>query len=71
MSHDLQTAAEKPEDLLGPPPSPGEPGKKPSGKDLREQAERSRRFRALPPRLQEGLLRYGEQLQKAYLTKFR
>jgi len=29
-------------------------------------ADRIRRFRALSPQLQEGVLRYGEQLQNSY-----
>ena len=29
-------------------------------------ADRIKRFRALPPQLQEGVLRYGEQLQNSY-----
>jgi hypothetical protein len=35
-------------------------------KERREQAARVERFVALPARLQEGILRYGERLQEAY-----
>ncbi len=68
MSEELERAAKAIEELLGASPLQE---KKPSGKDLREQADRVRRFRALPPRLQEGLLRYGNRIREAYLTKFR
>ena len=35
-------------------------------KEKQEQAARVRRFLALPPHLQEGILRYGENIRKAY-----
>jgi len=35
-------------------------------KEKLEQAARVRRFLALPPELQEGILRYGENIRKAY-----
>ena len=35
-------------------------------KEQMELAARIRRFRTLPPQLQEGVLRYGEQLQNSY-----
>lgn len=35
-------------------------------KERQEQAARVRRFLTLPPQLQEGILRYGENIQKAY-----
>ena len=43
-------------------------------KERQEQAARVKRFLALPPQLQEGILRYGENIQKAYsggLTKIK
>jgi len=36
------------------------------GKEKREQAARVRRFLALSPELQEGVLRYAEKLKRAY-----
>ena len=38
-----------------------------SRKERREQKEKLRRFLALSPELQEGVLRYGEKIKKAYL----
>ena len=35
-------------------------------KERQEQAARVKRFLAFPPQLQEGILRYGENIQKAY-----
>ena len=35
-------------------------------KEQRELVARMRRFQALPQQLQEGVLRYGEQLQNSY-----
>lgn len=40
-----------------------------SRKERHEQALRVKRFLSFPPELQEGVLRYGEQIQKAYLSK--
>ncbi|MBW1921222.1 MAG: hypothetical protein JRI81_13510 [Deltaproteobacteria bacterium] len=41
---------------------------KKSRKERLAEKERIRRFLALPPQLQEGILRYGEHLQKTYRT---
>jgi len=38
-------------------------------KEKREQAERVKRFLALSPELQEGVLRYAENMKGAYLSK--
>lgn len=35
-------------------------------RERQEQAARIRRFLTLPPQLQEGILRYGENIRKAY-----
>ena len=61
---DLEEAASIIEQLTGVPP----PGKKLTRKEKQEQAARVKRFLALPPQLQEGILRYGENIQKAYKT---
>jgi len=45
---------------------PGIPEKKLSTGDEQEQVARVKRFLALPVRLQEGALRYGERLKMAY-----
>jgi hypothetical protein len=42
------------------------PSKRLTRKEKKEQAGRVRRFLALPPPLQEGILRYGERLREAY-----
>jgi len=38
-------------------------------KEKQEQAARIKRFLALPPQLQEGILRYGEKIREAYTKK--
>jgi hypothetical protein len=38
-------------------------------KEKQEQAARVKRFLALPPQLQEGILRYGEKIREAYSQK--
>ncbi len=60
----VEEAARVIEALTGVPPVPSE--RKMTGKERQEQAARARRFLALPPQLQEGVLRYGENIQKAY-----
>jgi len=50
--------------LAGTPPDTSE--KKMLTEEEREQAARVKRFLALPMRLQEGVLRYGERLKRAY-----
>jgi hypothetical protein len=52
------------ETLTGVPPAV--PGSNTTGEEKRAEAARVRRFLALPVRLQEGILRYGEHIQKAY-----
>ena len=37
-------------------------------KERQEQAARVKRFLALPSQLQEGILRYGENIRKVYKT---
>ena len=39
---------------------------KKTSEEEQEEAARVKRFLALPVRLQEGILRYGEHIQKAY-----
>jgi hypothetical protein len=39
------------------------------GRREKQEAARVRRFLALPPQLQEGVLRYAENLKKAYLSR--
>ena len=60
----LTEAARVIEALTGVPPAI--PAEKLTRKEKQEQASRIRRFRTLSPQLQEGVLRYGEQLQKSY-----
>jgi hypothetical protein len=57
---DLEEAAKVIEELTGVPPPWRTRTKK------QEQAARVKRFLALPPQLQEGILRYGENIQKSY-----
>ena len=40
-----------------------------SKEERKKQAERVRRFLALPPQLQEGILKYGENIREAYSSK--
>jgi hypothetical protein len=40
-----------------------------TGKKRQEQAARVKRFLALPPELQEGILKYGEKIREAYSKK--
>lgn len=62
---DLEVAARVVEQLTGVPPTIP---RKMTRKERQEQAARVKRFLALPPQLQEGILRYGEHIQKAYRT---
>ena len=64
---DVAEAAKAIEALTGVPPILLE--RKMTRKEKQEQAARVKRFLALPPQFQEGILRYGENIQKAYLTK--
>jgi hypothetical protein len=52
------------ENLTGVPPAV--PESDATGEEKQAEAARVRRFMALPVRLQEGILRYGEHIQKAY-----
>ena len=64
MVNPVEEAARVIERLTGvPPPVPERPMTK---KEKQELAARVKRFLALPPQLQEGILRYGEHIQKAY-----
>ena len=49
--------------------SPILPELKMTRKERQEQAARVKRFLALPLPLQEGILRYGENIQEAYKTR--
>jgi hypothetical protein len=63
MTNDLYEAAKIIESLTGVPPTIRKPMTR---KEKREQEERVRRFLLFPLRLQEGMLRYGENLRGAY-----
>ena len=52
------------EELTGVPPPAGL--KKPTRKERQEQKARVQRFLALPPALQEGILKYGEKMRNSY-----
>jgi hypothetical protein len=66
VSEDLIEAAKTIESLTGVPPTfPGL--RRMTRGERREQAARVRRFLALSPQLQEGLLRYGENIRQAYI----
>lgn len=65
---DLLEAARVIEALTGVPPSI--PERRMSRKEKQEQANRVRRFLALPPQLQEGVLHYGERIRDAYLKTY-
>jgi hypothetical protein len=54
------------EELTGVPPLLP---KRKTRKERQEQAARVKRFLALPPELQEGVLRYAENMKEAYLSK--
>jgi len=62
---DLAEAAKVIEVLTGVPPTIPEL-RKMTKREKQEQAARVKRFLALPPQLQEGILKYGENIQKAY-----
>lgn len=63
ISPDVAEAARVIEQLTGVPPTIRE---KMTRKERQEQAARVKRFLTFPPQLQEGILRYGENIQKAY-----
>lgn len=63
---DLPEAAKVTESPSGLPPAFG--GRR-MGRREKQEAARVRRFLALPPQLQEGVLRYAENLKKAYLSR--
>jgi len=57
------------EELTGVPPGgrrAGEVPRRMTRKEKHEQAERVKRFLALSPELQEGVLKYGEKIKEAY-----
>jgi hypothetical protein len=64
---DVIEAARIIESLLGVPPTVS--GRRMTRQERQEQAERVRRFLVLPPELQEGVLRYAENMKGAYLSK--
>ena len=64
VSTQLAEAARIIEALTGVPPA--FPERKMTREEKQEQVARVKRFLALPPQLQEGILRYGENIQKAY-----
>lgn len=63
---DAVEAAKVIEAITGVPPSI--PERELTRKEKQERAARVKRFLALPPHLQEGILRYGENIQRAYQT---
>lgn len=63
MVTNIAEAAKVIEQLTGVPPTIRE---KMTRKERQEQAARVKRFLAFPLPLQEGILRYGENIQKAY-----
>jgi hypothetical protein len=65
---DLAEAAKVIEALTGVPPTVPEL-RKMTRREKEEQAARVKRFLALPPQLQEGILKYGENIQKAYFRR--
>ncbi len=65
---DILQAAKGIEDLLGVPPAITTP-RQMTRKERQEQAARLRRFLALSPELQEGVLRYAENMKGTYLSK--
>lgn len=52
------------EELTGIPPKPLP--RRLTKRERKEQAQRIKRFLALPPLLQEGILKYGENIREAY-----
>ncbi len=62
----VEEAARIIESLTGVPPAI--PERKMIRKERQEQAARVKRFLALPPQLQEGILRYGENMRDTYKT---
>jgi len=66
---DVAEAAQVIYRLTGVPPMPVSPERKMTRKERQEQAARVKRFLALPPQLQEGVLRYAENIQRAYLSQ--
>jgi len=63
VTPDVAEVAKIIEQLTGMPPAFP---RKMTRKEKQEQAARVKRFLALPPHLQEGILHYGENIQKAY-----
>lgn len=52
------------EELTGVPPKPSP--RRLTKRERKEQAQRLKRFLALPPQLQEGILKYGENIREVY-----
>jgi len=55
------------EEMTGVPPMT--PPRRLTREERKAQAERVKRFLALPPQLQEGILKYGENIREAYSSK--
>jgi len=67
VSPQVKEAARLIEHLTGVPPGGSIPEqRREMGREKREQTARVKRFLALPPQLQEGVLRYGENIRGAY-----
>ena len=67
MRGELIKAARVLEDLFNVPPQPGL--RKMTKREKDEQAQRVRRFLALPVQLQEGCLRYAQNILDAYKSE--
>lgn len=63
-AREVEEAAHTIELLTGVPPG-GKP-RRMSRKQRQEQVARVKRFLAMPPELQEGVLRYGENIRASY-----
>ena len=66
MSNELVEAARIIEAITGVPPKTP---LKMTRQERQEQEARVKRFLALPPELQEGVLHYAENMREAYLSK--
>jgi len=70
MSHeDILEATRVIESLFGVAATSGQTTKRQTRQERQAQAARVERFLALPPELQEGVLRYAENMKGAYLSK--
>ena len=68
MTVTVEEAARIIEQLTGAPPGGSVPKRKVTRREKQEQAARVRRFLALSPELQGGVLRYAENIRRAYRT---